>query len=200
MKKGIIFCLAGPSGAGKTTLAESLRKHNPFVKRITTVTTRAPRDGEADGVDYHFWNTDSFQDAIQNQLFFEHELVHGKYYGTLKGSLEDIISQKGIALIILDVNGAVNLKKTFPENCINIFITCSHRHELEKRLTARNTNPDEVKKRLSAADNEQVFFSKNINQFDCLILNDQFEIAFGSFLNVLKQEMVRQGRLLVFED
>lgn len=200
MKSGIIFCFAGPSGSGKTTLADIFRKNSGgSVSRITTVTTRPPRNGEIDGVDYHFWGTGEFLHGVNSNLFFEHELVHGNMYGTLRSSLEEVIERKDTAAIILDVNGAIKLKETFPSDVVNVFMTCTNKEELRRRIEKRNTSTEDVNRRLSAASSELATYSENTDKFNYLIINDDIEASWTVLVNIMIHEKARRGKPLLFQ-
>jgi guanylate kinase len=201
MRSGIIYCFAGPSGSGKTTLSEIFRKNlEGVVSRIVTVTTRAPRDGEVDGIDYHFWTSDEFINAVTKDLFFEHEVVHGNYYGTLKTSLQDVISSSRSSVIILDVKGAIKLKETFPNDVVNVFMTCTHIAELRRRIETRNTTQEDIKMRLAAASKELDTYSSNVQKFDYLIVNDNLETSWTILANITFHERVKRGDVLSFKD
>ena len=193
--RGVIYCLCGPSGSGKTTLANSCG-----IPRVTTVTTRSPREGEVDGFDYYFWGEEIFRRGIEDQMFFEYEEVHGKFYGTLKGSLEEVIARNGTAVIILDVKGAMTLKETYPLNSVNVFLTCTNKGELRRRIEARKTSQEEVERRLKNATEELRAYSLNHEKFDYLILNDDLNTSKSSLLNITLHQGVKLGRPLVFKD
>jgi guanylate kinase len=153
-----------------------------------------------DGVDYHFWREEHFRRGIADNMFFEHEEVHGNLYGTLKGSLEEVISKDESAVIILDVYGAIRLKDTFPVNTVNVFLTCSTRDELRRRIESRGTSPDEVARRLGRASKELSVYSDEHQKFDYLIVNDDLSTSRLALQNITVQEGVRAGKCLRFED
>lgn len=201
MKSGIIFCFAGPSGSGKTTLSDIFRQKSAgSVSRITTVTTRAPRDGEVQSVDYYFWSEAEFLNGVDEGLFFEHEIVHGNRYGTLRQSLEKVVSSATVSSIILDVKGAIKLKETFPNDVVNVFMTCSHKNELRRRIQKRDTTEDDLQRRLSAASWELNTYSQNIHKFDYLIVNDDLEASWTVLMNIMCHERVKRGEPFNFED
>jgi guanylate kinase len=195
MDKGIIFCIAGPSGSGKTTLSNNITEISfGSVSRIVTVTTRPPRESEADGEDYHFWSNDRFARGVADDMFFEHENIHGHRYGTLNGSLEEIIESKKISIIILDVNGAIRLKNTFPNDSVTIFLTCKTKSELKDRIIQRKSTAHDINNRLNSAHSEIEVYNKNAHSFDYLIINETLSSSIHAFSNIIAHETVRRGR------
>ena len=115
MKRGKIFVLSSPSGGGKTSLKDRLLKAFPEMKYSVSVTTRPPRQGERDGVHYHFRNRAQFEKMIERGELVEHMEVHGNFYGTLKSSIREAVDNQHDIVMDLDVYGKVNFDKIFPE-------------------------------------------------------------------------------------
>lgn len=177
--KAIIF--TGPSGGGKTTLSQYALKEFDKIERSVSVTTRAPRIGEEEGVDYQFLSVEEFKHHIKEDNFVEWEQVYeGLYYGTLKSEVKRIWDIGKVVLFVVDVVGAESLKKFFGDNSLKIFVKAPTMAILSERLYSRGTESNEsVKKRLEKAHTEleyEVFADK-------IIVND--------VLNVSKEE-VRQ--------
>ena len=159
--RGIVFVISGPAGVGKTTLCDRLLgEFYPEIKRVVTVTTRQPREGEEDGIDYHFMEEDEFLEKVEKQLFIEYERVHGNLYGILKQSILEMkdSSNKSSLLLNVDVNGASSLKEFSRENIglngivFSVFVRPSSIDQLRERLIARGCDDGpEIEKRMQTA-------------------------------------------------
>ena len=155
--------ISGPSGVGKDTLIDEWIKQNPLVKRAVTSTSRPPRDSEQDGIDYHFLSRSDMDKKIQNGEFLEHKEVFGELYGLPKGSVDTIVDAGGIAIIRVDVQGALELMPKMP-SAHSIFILPPSLSELQKRIENRKSDTEEkIKERMDTAIAEIIFscFYKN---------------------------------------
>jgi len=148
-----LFIISGPSAVGKNTVIDGVKKLIPELKETISCTTRQKRPDEKNKVHYHFLSKKEFEQKIKNNEFLEYFEVYGKYYGTLKSEIDHIIKNNHIPLIVIDVQGALYVKKNNP-NAVLIFIKPDSLETLEKRLHARNTNSAELKIRLKNAKNE----------------------------------------------
>jgi guanylate kinase len=174
MKKLII--VTAPSGAGKTTIVHHLLKTFPELAFSVSATNRARRAHEQDGVDYYFLPTDVFQRLVTEGAFLEYEEVYDKqYYGTLKKEVERLWALgKGI-IFDVDVRGAANIKRAYPEESLAIFIKPPSKEILMERLRNRKTEtPESLKKRISRAELELTYEQS----FDKVVVNDVLEQAF----------------------
>ncbi len=163
-----LVVLSAPSGAGKTTICKRLVERNPDFRISISATTRPPRPGEQDGVDYYFISMEEFQERIQKGEFLEYEQVHGNYYGTLREKVEALLDAGYTVLFDIDVNGALKIKQQFPE-AILIFIRPPSLEELKRRLRNRKTEkPEEIEKRLQRLPEE---YQKAVF-FDYEVVND----------------------------
>lgn len=159
---GLVFIIAGPAGSGKTTLCHRLVSEFPNLHRIVTVTTRAPREGEVDGRDYHFYSAERFEQARQAGEFLEWAQVHGRCYGTLRSEVDARLTAKQDALLSIDVQGAESIRSLGREHghplcdrVVTIFILPSSLEEMRERLRRRGSDdPEEIEKRLQTAARE----------------------------------------------
>jgi len=172
--RGSILVLTGPSGAGKSTLIKEMVKDiGPYYFSIST-TTRAPREGEKNGVDYFFVDKEAFQNDIAEELFLEYALVHGNYYGTSLRAVEEALAQGKLVIFDIDVQGHKSIKARLPDITTSVFITPPSFEALKQRLINRNTDSMEViEKRLIMADEELT----KIDEFDYVIVNDDLQKA-----------------------
>ncbi|MGL5098717.1 MAG: guanylate kinase, partial [Fusobacteriaceae bacterium] len=137
MKKGNLFVVSGPSGAGKSTVCKLVRKMLG-INLAVSATTRQPRTGEKDGVEYHFLSKEEFEKKIQENEFLEYANVHGNYYGTLKVEAETRVQRGENVILEIDVQGGIQVKKIYPEVHM-IFFKTPTPEDLERRLRGRGT-------------------------------------------------------------
>lgn len=182
--KGKIIVIVAPSGTGKSTLIERLLKDFPSLKWSVSCTTRPIRNGETNGVNYHFITKDDFETRIKNDEFVEWALVHSNYYGTNKKFVEQGLGEGSFLLLDIDVVGAKNIKKYFQDDAQVIFIEPPSVDELEKRLLKRGTDSKKViAERVNNAKKE--LLSKN--DFDFLVMNDDVEKAYVKLHEIFRK-------------
>ncbi len=151
---GCLVILSGPSGVGKDTVLAAWQQKNPRVRRVIAYTTRAPRAGEVDGVDYHFVSADQFLAKAERGDFLEHKLVHGNYYATPLVDMEALLTEGAIAVLKIDVQGACEVMDIRPD-AISIFLEPPTWEELRQRILGRATDSDEqIARRLANAEYE----------------------------------------------
>lgn len=178
---GQLFIVAAPSGAGKTTLVKRLLAEDP-VRLSISHTTRAPRDGEVDGVAYHFIDVERFKQQIELGGFLEWAEVHGNYYGTSKAWIAMELAAGRDVLLEIDWQGAAQVRQVFP-SAIGIFILPPSMEELTRRLVGRGTDSEAViARRLAAAQDEM----RHVGEFDYVIINDDLEQALADLVTVVK--------------
>ena len=165
--KGICFVLSGPSGVGKDTVLKYLKEDFP-INKVVTATTRSPREGEREGVDYDFMTEEEFLTKVRENYFLEYASFSGNYYGTPIKNVEKLINVGKAALLKIEVQGAVNVKKVLPDTLM-IFLAPPSMEFLEERLRGRGTDSEEdIEKRLKTAKTELEY----IKFYDYLIINE----------------------------
>lgn len=183
---GRIVVLSGPSGVGKTTLVDALLKAPPVpLVRSISATTRPPRPGEVDGVDYHFLTDDEFQRRRRAGEFLECFEVFGTgaWYGTLRSTVEDLLAQGSWPLLVIDVQGGLAVMEQYPQ-AIGIFVLPSSQEELERRLRGRGTESEEmIGKRLQQARDELAAAPRYQHQ----VVNDRVARAVEEISHILSQ-------------
>ena len=182
--------MVAPSGAGKTTLVDALLKREPNVHLSPSWTTRAPRPGEKDGVDYHFVSRDKFEQMIGAGEFLEHANVYGNYYGTSRKWIEGELAGDHDVLLEIDWQGAQQLRKLFP-HMVGIFILPPSLEELRKRLKSRGKDsPEAIEKRMASARHE----ISHVLEFEYIIVNENFEAALADLIAVVRGARVSRAQ------
>jgi len=171
---GAILVLSGPSGAGKSSLIKKIEDSiGPFYFSIST-TTRPIREGEEEGVHYHFVSQDEFKKDIEDEHFLEYALVHGNYYGTSIKPVKEALKKGEIVIFDIDVQGHDAVQNRLGDITTSVFITTPSLKELKRRLTARGTDAqDIIDGRIEMAAREV----QRISEYDYLIINDDLDLA-----------------------
>ncbi len=189
VSKGNLFILSAPSGAGKTTLCRAILKRYPEIVYSISYTTRPPRKGETEGVDYHFISTDRFEAAIREGRWAEWAKVHDNYYGTSADAIDRHLSAGRDILLDIDVVGTRQILKKFPE-AVTIFIMPPNMAVLENRLRARGSDdPDAIARRLENAETE--IASRKIYRH--IIVNDKLDEAIRQLASVIDDYRQKSG-------
>jgi guanylate kinase len=170
---GKLFIVAAPSGAGKSTLVNALLARESGIALSISHTTRAPRPGDVNGVQYHFVDRAVFEAMVVRGDFLEHADVFGNYYGTSRGAVESILASGRDVLLEIDWQGAEQVRRAVPA-CVSIFILPPSRAELERRLRARATDSEATIEKRLAASREEIAHAQ---AFDCIVVNDRFDDA-----------------------
>lgn len=170
-KNGLLIVISGFSGAGKGTLVKALlRKYDNYALSIS-MTTRAPREGERDGVEYFFTTKERFEETIQRGGLIEYAPYCGNYYGTPRDYVEEQMALGKNVILEIEIQGALKIKKKFPESLL-IFVTPPSAGELKRRLEGRGTESAEmIAKRLARAAEE----SEGIEAYDYIVVNDDLD-------------------------
>ena len=190
-KRSTIFVISAPSGCGKTTLCKRLLKKMPHLSRSVSVTTRAPRKGERDGVDYHFVSAKRFNTLLKKGKFIEHARVFGKLYGTPVSPIKQALKNNKDILLSIDVKGAMQIKELFGSRSVSIFMLPPSLDTLGKRLIKRHADSKtEINKRLKIAKNELSYLHK----YDYAIVNRKLKEALSQLEAVIVAEQIKRGR------
>ena len=189
-RKGMLLVVSGPSGTGKGTLCERLLRSDPTIMFGVSATTRKPREGEIDGVHYHFIDEERFDKMLAEKAFLEYATVHGHRYGTPKDQVERAIEEGRNILLDIEPQGALSVMSAMPET-VSIFILPPSYSALRERLHTRNTDdPDEILKRLSNAYGEV----RLLKHYTYALVNDRLDQAFGMLSAIIMAEKHRTTR------
>lgn len=184
---GRLFVVTAPSGAGKTSLIEALMRDDPSLKLSISYTTRPPRPGEKDGVDYHFVDAAAFLGMRGRGEFLENAEVHGYRYGTSKRVITEALAKGEDLILEIDWQGARQVRGFYPD-CVGIFILPPSIEELERRMRARGQDAEAViQRRLEAARGEM----EHAGEFDYAIINKDFETAKRELAEIIQKERPR---------
>jgi guanylate kinase len=196
-RDGLLLCLVGPAGCGKTTFANLLLSHfSDSLKGAVAATSRAPRGGEIDGVSYHFLTRETFQKLISEGAFFEWEETHGNLYGTLTHTLEEAQRSGTDLLLTVDIRGALTFKRHFPNHTVIVFLVPPSREVLEERLRKRGAAPEaEVQTRLSTAAREFAHLEQFASSIDYFVVNQEIDATLGLLSSILVAERARLHRV-----
>jgi len=181
MQQGNIFVVTAPSGAGKTTLVAALLAADQQIKLSVSYTTRAPREGEVDGKNYHFVSRETFIGMLQRSEFLESAEVYGNFYGTSQLWIQQQLDAGNDILLEIDWQGAQQVRKVF-RDAIGIFILPPSMEALKARLSGRGTDSAEtIARRIAAAQDEM----RHADEFDYVIINDDLQQALDNLRSVV---------------
>ena len=190
--KGQILIISGPSGSGKSTLLNRLLKEENDLYFSISSTTRAPRQGETDGVNYYFISEDEFKKGIDADEFLEWACVHGNYYGTSLKPVLKALEEGKIAIFDIDVQGFNIAKSKFAQNITSVFITTASKNELKSRLQNRGTDSAEtIEKRLINAVDEM----EHILEYDYFLINDDLQNCYENLRGILRSMRLKTSNL-----
>ena len=178
-----ILVLSGPSGAGKSSIIEAASPEIGEIYFSVSTTTRAPREGEVDGVDYNFVSKEEFEKGIKNNEFLEYAIVHNNYYGTSIKPVLKALEEGKLVIFDIDVQGHRIVKERLKDLVISVFITPPSLKELEKRLKNRNSDSKEIIETRIKNAKEEILA---INEYDFVIINDDLQKAKDSFVAIAK--------------
>ena len=183
-KQGKLIVFSAPSGTGKSTIAKLVLDRIPGIRFSVSATTRQKRQGEIDGANYYFLSKEEFEEKVRGGGFIEHEYFFGNHYGTLLDKTLQVIDSGASILLDLDVKGALNLKKIFPDNSLLLFIKPPSMEVLQQRLKGRESEDDESRKaRLDRAKLELEF----ADRFDQVVVNDNLDTAVDAVTAIINK-------------
>jgi guanylate kinase len=187
MSQGILFIVSAPSGAGKTSLVKALLEREPALSLAISLTTRAPRAGEQNGVDYHFVSKERFQRMVEEGAFLEHAQVFGNHYGTAEATVRRELDLGRDLLLEIDWQGARQVRARFP-SAVSVFILPPSAEVLEQRLRGRGQDDEEViAGRMAKARDEMSHYA----EYDYLVINDLFDRALAELACLVQAERLR---------
>jgi guanylate kinase len=190
-RRGLMFVLASPSGAGKTSMAKRILAEDPDISLSVSATTRAPRVGETDGVDYHFVDDARFDELVQSNALLEWAHVFGRRYGTPREPVRDALAVGHDILFDIDWQGTQQLKARDSKDVVSVYILPPSLAELEKRLRSRGTDSAEIiADRMSRAASE----ISHWGEYDYVLVNDDFDTCLDQIRSILRAERLRRSR------
>lgn len=199
-RRGLMYVLSSPSGAGKTTITRALLKNNDDVVASVSATTRPRRAGEVHGKDYFFVSTDEFREMVDNDDMLEHAKVFENYYGTPRKPVEEALSSGMDVIFDIDWQGTQQLFELAAEDLVRVFILPPSRQALEKRLRDRSKDTlesdDQIRGRMSKATDEMSHYS----EYDYVIINEDIDKAIAQAQLILDSERIKRRRLQGLSD
>lgn len=189
VEQGTLYVISAPSGAGKTSLVAEMLRNDEKLGVSVSHTTRTMREGEQDGVNYHFVSRAVFESMIDQGDFLEHADVFGNYYGTSQVWVRETLAKGQDVILEIDWQGAEQVRRLIPE-CVSIFIVPPSPEVLRERLVGRGTDASEVvERRLAEAEEE----CRHAVEFDFLVVNDDFGTAVADLLSIVRAQRLRMG-------
>lgn len=189
--RGLLIVLSGPSGVGKGTVRKAFMQDAEEVQYSISVTTRKPREGEVDGVDYFFKTHSEFEEMIENNKLLEYAQFVGNYYGTPVDYVEETLDSGRDVLLEIEVQGAKQVRQHFPEGAY-IFLMPPSLTELRNRIVNRGTETDDVIDNRMGVAKEEI---ELIDQYDYIVENDQVELACERMRAIITAEHLRRDRI-----
>jgi len=190
-RRGLMLVLSSPSGAGKTTISRELLRREPNLTMSISATTRAKRPGEAEGVDYFFVDTTTFNLMVNRRAFLEHAHVFENYYGTPREPVEKALAAGQDVLFDIDWQGTQQLAENARDDLVTVFILPPSTRELERRLHARAQDSDDVvAKRMARAADEMSHW----REYDYVIVNDDIAASVNAVQHILAAERLKRDR------
>ena len=192
MSQGLLIVLSGPSGVGKGTVCSALRNTAPELVYSVSATTRSPREGEKEGINYFYKTHDQFRSMIEHEELLEWAEYVGNYYGTPRSFVEETLKSGKDIILEIEVQGALQVKERFPEG-VFIFLLPPSIEELQNRIVTRGTESEEtIRSRMAVAVEEL----KLLEKYDYAVVNDQIDCACSRIRSIITAEHCRRDRVL----
>ncbi len=189
--KGLLVVLSAPAGCGKDTVLAEVKKADSNVKQSISMTTRLPREGEQDGVDYYFTSVSDFENKISENGFLEYVKYGVNYYGTPKKAIEEMVDSGKTVILKIEVEGAGNVRKIYPD-AVSIFIMPPSLTELSRRLKNRGTETEEdICRRLKIAEDEM----QRAKEYNYIVINDDLSVCVNDVLSIIKAERLKYSNM-----
>ncbi|WP_066893899.1 guanylate kinase [Clostridium nigeriense] len=189
--RGVLIVISGPSGAGKGTICKALLEKHDNIYISVSATTRSPREGEIEGVNYYFLTKEAFEEKVKENGFIEYANVHGNFYGTPKVNVEKMLEEGKDVILEIDIQGALQVKENFKEG-VFIFILPPSMEELKKRIINRGSETEEsLMTRFKNAYKEINYVSK----YNYAVVNDTLELAVAKVESIIAAEKCRVDRI-----
>lgn len=187
MMTGNLFIITAASGAGKTSLIKALLQEDTLIRLSVSHTTRQPRPGEVNGVDYHFVDDETFLKMLGDAQFLESAEVHGARYGTSHAAVDGVLQTGADVILEIDWQGAAQVRRLFP-NAVSIFVLPPSIETLEQRLNSRGQDSQEtISRRVAAARAEM----SHVGEFDYVTINDQFDVALQDIRAIIRAQRLK---------
>ena len=190
-RRGLMYVLSSPSGAGKTTITRALLKNNQDLEISISATTRPRRPGEVDGQDYYFVDIPQFNAMVDGGEMLEHAKVFSNYYGTPRQPVEEALARGNDVIFDIDWQGTQQLREIARDDLVTVFILPPNSKELERRLRARNQDSDEsIRHRMEKAADEMTHYS----EYDYVLINNNVDTAILQAQQILDSERLKRHR------
>lgn len=188
-RRGLLIILSSPSGAGKSTLSKRLREWDTTIEFSVSATTRAPRDGERDGVDYHFLTEEAFKKTVAEDGMLEHAHVFGNFYGSPKAPVQAAIDQGSDVLFDVDWQGAQQISRSsLQDHVLSVFVLPPSIKELRRRLESRGQDSSEVIQKRMAKSWDEI---SHWDGYDYVLINDDLDATFARLKAIISAERLK---------